>query len=304
MHHTTQAGSSGKRSIAYQNKDIASKIFGEILKNQSLKVYGLDLPEIVQVLPTNLPEISANELRIDNLFLLADGSLAIIDYESKYLEENKVKYLNYIARILERLLRDGMFAKDGALRYRIRVIIIYTADVLPSSTNAVFDCGCNVLTITQAFLSQLDGDTISRKLSHKITSQEALTGQDLMELIVLPLTYRGSVKKQKALQNMVALAEAIPDETDQTFALAGLLVFSDKIIDAATASKIRRCLSMTKVSKLIFDDGFNAGITRGIEESKCSLVLSALDSLSPEEVSALLKLPLKEVLKIAGQKEK
>jgi hypothetical protein len=66
-------------SIAYQNKDIASKVFAENFKGKSLKVYGLDVPKVVQVLPTNLPEITANELRIDNLFLLEDGTLAIID---------------------------------------------------------------------------------------------------------------------------------------------------------------------------------------------------------------------------------
>ena len=73
-----------KEEIAYQNKDIISKIFAENMKNKSLRAYGLDVPDIVRALPTNLPVIAANELRMDNLFLLADGSLAIIDYESIY----------------------------------------------------------------------------------------------------------------------------------------------------------------------------------------------------------------------------
>ena len=63
--------------IAYQNKDIASKVFGESLKNKSLDVYGVHVPKIVNVLPTNLPAVIANELRIDQLFLLKDGSVAI-----------------------------------------------------------------------------------------------------------------------------------------------------------------------------------------------------------------------------------
>ena len=40
-------------------------------------------------------------MRIDNLFLLEDGSIAIIDYESSLKWENYLKYLNYIVRILE-----------------------------------------------------------------------------------------------------------------------------------------------------------------------------------------------------------
>lgn len=51
--------------IAYQNKDIVSKILAEKFRGKSLRVYGLDLPEIKEILPTNLPAIEANELRLD-----------------------------------------------------------------------------------------------------------------------------------------------------------------------------------------------------------------------------------------------
>lgn len=33
-------------SIAYQNKDITSKVFAERFKGKSLKVYGLDIPKV------------------------------------------------------------------------------------------------------------------------------------------------------------------------------------------------------------------------------------------------------------------
>ena len=62
----------------YQNKDVMSKVMAENFKDKSLKVYGIDVPKIKQVLPTNLPEIQVNEMRIDNLFLLEDGSIAIM----------------------------------------------------------------------------------------------------------------------------------------------------------------------------------------------------------------------------------
>ncbi|MCM1209398.1 MAG: hypothetical protein NC309_10790, partial [Ruminococcus sp.] len=97
------------KDIAYQNKDIISKVFAENLKEKSFKAYGLDIPKIVQVLPTNLPEITANELRIDNLFLLEDKTIAIVDYESEYKKENKIKYISYITRVLERYRRQGIY---------------------------------------------------------------------------------------------------------------------------------------------------------------------------------------------------
>ena len=54
--------------IAYQNKDITGKILAEYFKGKSFR---------------------ANELRLDNLFELADGTVALVDYESDYKEEEK-----------------------------------------------------------------------------------------------------------------------------------------------------------------------------------------------------------------------
>lgn len=44
----------GTEEIAYQNKDITSKFLAEHLKGKSFRVYGLDLPEIKEVRPTNM----------------------------------------------------------------------------------------------------------------------------------------------------------------------------------------------------------------------------------------------------------
>ena len=72
-------------AIAYQNKDIVSKLFGERMKGKPLSLFGLgtDL-KVADVKPTNLPIVQARELRMDNLFELEDGSVAVLDYESEY----------------------------------------------------------------------------------------------------------------------------------------------------------------------------------------------------------------------------
>lgn len=68
-----------KNPVAYQNKDIISKVFGESMRNKSFRAYRMDIPEIVEILPTNLPAVEANEMRLDNLFRLKDGTIVIVD---------------------------------------------------------------------------------------------------------------------------------------------------------------------------------------------------------------------------------
>ena len=91
--------------IVYQNKDIEFKLMSETYKEKSFEAYGLNLPKIKEVLPTNLPAVSANEMRIDNLFLLEDDTLAIVDYESEDKVSNRVKYINYIAELCSDTIR-------------------------------------------------------------------------------------------------------------------------------------------------------------------------------------------------------
>ena len=69
-------------AIAYHNKDIVSKFFGDRMKGKFLSLLHLksDL-KVVDVRPTNIPIVQARELRVDNLFELEDGSVAFLYYE-------------------------------------------------------------------------------------------------------------------------------------------------------------------------------------------------------------------------------
>ena len=93
--------------IAYQNKDIALKYFGDALKNKKLTVYGLPHIKIKDSRPTNLPAIEANELRIDNLFILEDDSYALIDYESTFGSSGHHKICKLHSQDLETFYQTG-----------------------------------------------------------------------------------------------------------------------------------------------------------------------------------------------------
>lgn len=246
--------------VVWQNKDVTSKVMAEQFKEKTLNVYGLDVPKIVQVLPTNLPEISANELRIDNLFLLEDGTLAIIDYESAYEESDKVKYLQYIARVLER------YRSEGKLKVKIRMIVIYTADVREEQVNTVYDTGALKMEIQPAFLSKLDSENIMKRLRQKVESGERLTDEEMMEFIILPLTYRGKEAKKAAVKEMISLAKGIHETAVLKFVLAGIIVFADKIIDIETGEEVAKRIMMTKVD-MIFQERTDRAVAEALEKA-------------------------------------
>ena len=234
--------------IAHQNKDISSKVVAEYFNGKTFKVYGLDLPEISNVGPTNIPAVKANELRLDNLFELADHSVAIVDYESKYKKEDKIKYLNYLTGIANRYQNEKKTCPP------LRMIVIYTGDVRRSQVTATCDFGAIKMRIEPAFLSELDGDSIFNKLKQTVHSGQLLTDEELMEFMILPLSFRKKEEKLQKIQEVAKIAEMIADYEQQLFVMAGLLTFADKIIDYATANKIKEKINMNKVEWLIRQD--------------------------------------------------
>lgn len=227
--------------IAYQNKDILFKILGQTYKEKSFAAYGINLPPIRELLPTNLPKISANEKDIDNLFLLEDGTYAIVDYEAEYKKLNKVKYLNYIARVMEKYYKEDE-------NFDLRLIVIYTGDV--KSAEPAFETKCFTLRTEQAFLSHIDGEAAFNTIQQKILSGTALEDDDLMKLVILPLTVPGSKGKQEMLEKVVDLAEQITDEEQRIFTLSGVIVASDKFINRDYMEQIRRRINMTQLGQL------------------------------------------------------
>ncbi len=263
-----------KSEITYHNKDVLSKILAENFKDKSLKVYGIDVPRIKQILPTNLPEIQVNEMRLDNLFLLEDGSIAIIDYESDVKWENHLKYLNYIVRILERYKKDEMPKK-------IRMIVIYTADIEKAPEE--FSAGCLTLKMEQAFLSKIDSNTVQEEIAGKLEHGLSLSDDELMKLIILPLTYKGKERKKQAVKEAVELAKQISDQKEKTFVLSGILVFADKIIDIETSKYIKEVVRMTQVAELLLEEGREEGRRESRLQGIHALVESLESLLIPEE---------------------
>lgn len=228
--------------ITYHNKDILFKILSEAYKEKSFTAYGIDLPPIKEVLPTNLPRISADEKSMDNLFLLEDNTYVIVDYESTYKRKNKIKYLNYIARVMEK------YFSDDNREIQMRLIIIYTGDV--ERADPILETGCITLRTEQAFLSKIPGDAEYSRIRDKIEAQEPLSDEDSMKLIILPLTQKGADEKQDMIEKVIGLAEQISDINQKIFILSGVIVASDKFIDRDYLEMMRRRINMTRLGQL------------------------------------------------------
>lgn len=266
--------------ISYQNKDIVSKLFGDRMKGKSLSLFGLGINlKVIDVKPTNIPIVEARELRMDNLFELEDGSVAILDYESSYKEKNFTKYGRYLMNVIDRYMMEGK-------RPNIHMLVLYTADIQQAKT-VLNRTACCIQT-EAAYLTGISSEKWLEEIRTSI-KEDNVTDEVLMHLVLLPLTYKGTEKKQEAIKTCVELARTISDKELETFALAGILTFTDKVINEETKRHIKEVLGMTQVGKMLMDEGRIEGREEGRQEGIRAIILDNLEENIPKE-KILIKL--------------
>ena len=99
-------------------------------------------------------------------------------------------------------------------------------------------------------MSHIDGEAAFNEIQGKLQSGIPLANDDLMRLVILPLTVPGTKGKQSMLERIVDLAEQIPDEGQRIFTLSGVIVASDKFINRDYMDQIRRRINMTQLGQL------------------------------------------------------
>ena len=235
--------------IKYQNKDILFKVLNETYKNKSLKVFGLDLPPIKELLPTNLPVVQADEKRGDNIFLLSDDkNILILEYESSVDNNMLFKYGGYGFRVLESYDKAGK-------NYNLIIVVIYTGDI--KEAPAVLNRGSIRIETRQVFLSKFDGISMYENLRYKVENNEPLSDEDVMKFIILPLTNKAN--DQKMIESSIELAKKVENDRQQLFIIAGILTAADKYIDKKYSNHVKEWIKMTQVARLFEEEKIDYG---------------------------------------------
>ncbi len=125
-----------------------------------------------------------------------------------------------------------------------------------------------------------------------------------MRFIIMPLSYRKKEEKEEKIRETVTLATQIRDRSQQLFTLAGILAFTDKLIDEETANKIRRMIEMTKVARIFEEEKLQA-LAKAEEEKKLALAKAEEEkrlALAKAEKSLLAKAEEENKLNLAREK--
>ncbi len=229
----------------------------------------------------------------------------LLDYESNYSEGNKCKYLGYIARVSKRLYNVHKYFK------RIRLIIIYTADVERGNTNPVLEAGAFRLELTEVFLVDMDSDAIRESLEDKIRRGEPFDKKDIMKLVIYPLTLKGREAQKAATHKAIEISDAIKDVEKEWTVLKLLLAFTDKIISKEDRQYIREVITMSGIERMIEQekrDAVNKAVSEAEARAEQKIAETAAQTaknflkkgVSVNDVAECTGLPLEKVQELAA----
>ncbi len=281
--------------ITYKNKDVMFKVLSQYYENKSFAVYGLNVPKVKRLLPSDYPTVTATEIYPDNVFLLEDNSILVLEYESKVSLKNFLKYTKYIVNVVERLATE----RDEARRVKVKRVIlavIYTGDV--KKATAIFDIGALKVQAEQVFLSRFDTESIYADLKRKVEAKEPLSDDDIMRFIILPLTQPKMEQKQQLIEDTMNLAKQVMDERRQLFIITGILTATDKFVDREYSNSIKEWIRLTKVARLFEEEKIEA-VNAAVEEKNRQVVISLLqEGVDIKKIMKATKLTRKQIDKI------
>lgn len=88
------------------------------------------------------------------------------------------------------------------------------------------------------------------------------------------------------------MARQIPDKEQESFVMAGILTFTDKVISEETKQYIKEVLGMTQVGKMLMDEARQQGDMERARKTALNM-LKRGDSLN--DIASILDLPVDRI---------
>jgi len=274
----------GGSNIAHNYQDIIFKKMAELFKDETLEYYGLNLPKIVSVKPTELPTIKVSNQNMDFVFELEDNSLLHLEFQTTHKKADLLRFLQYDL---------ALYAKE---KRKINTAVIYSGKYKKAKKG--LEIGSINYTVQQVFMIKYDGVKRYQEIKEKIEKSEELTDKDLMDIVFLALM-KNEKEEEEVVEEAIKLATKIADEDKKDVVIGAVLAIADKYVREQYISKLKEVIRMTRIGASLFEEGIEKGKEEGELEGKKELVLEILNQRFGKEFDK----ELEEKIKKASEEE-
>ena len=269
------------------NKDKVFKESLSLYKGRTFNFLRLDLPEITEMLSSEITEVKTVKAFADKVFKLANGKGLHMEWEADLSKDDMLRFFSYNV-YLER--------KHG---------IQFTTVILTNNK----PCVINHISISTAFtpivinLGERNGDAAYIQMKERLKAGEMI---DELELIYLPL-YNSSKSMYDLLDAAIKLAPEIKKDTAELDKLLSLILLQvGRFADEKEFKKVLEAnaviLENNVAVKVIEEMGMKKGIEKGMEKGKAETAFEMFaDNFSLSQIAKYTKMPIEWVEKTVNE---
>ena len=274
--------------VSNKNNDIILKYMSGAFKDSTLDFYGLDLPKIKGVVPTELPVLEVTDEMMDYVFELEDNTYLHLEFQTTTKSDDLARFLLYDARL---------YKKDKS---KIKTVVIYSGDI--ERADDWLEIGSITYKVNNIYMRDYDGDNIYRELVEKINRDEILSKLDILNLVFLPLMKTSGSREDMAI-NAVELAAKIPELETKNFCTGAIIGVAYKFISKNVIEKLKEAFRMNWIVEEFRKEGKEEGIKEGIKEGELNSKIEVAKKLLErgndiDTIAEITELPKGEIEKL------
>lgn len=236
--------------------------------------------KILRMLPTEQIRLEAVRSTEDILFKMEDETLAHFEFESVEITQDDLR-------------RFRTYDAHTGMHYKKPVVTYVLCSGKITRIQSELSEGLNPYRIIPLSLKQENADEVIAHLKTK-ASEGTLSREDLASLLLTPLMSGVSSIKERILsaKNIIGVENLPLTKEDRQRMEAVLYAFACKFLQKSDLNDVKEELSMTVLGEMIWNDGLENGIQRGmvkgIEENRKAIVINMLKrNMRDEDICAI-----------------
>ena len=236
------------------HEDLALKTAAHYFGVELLPALGIS--GIVEyIAPTESVKLEARQMYQDFNYVMEDRSWSHLEFESDSVtDEDLRRFREYEAAV--------------SRKFGVEVVTYVICSSKVKCLKAQLKVGINTYRVKIVRLKGRNADLLFRRLEEKGRRGERLERADFVSVLLTPLMSGESPIGERIIKGMKILQDAAGSLSaeEQEKMLAVLYTFADKFVSEKELNRVKEMIAMTKLGKLLVDDGIEKGIERGLEQ--------------------------------------
>ncbi len=240
-------------SAVFRNEDIAQKKASIFFGKELLSLYGIS-GKIVSAAPTELADITISNLYQDYNYVMEDGSWKHLEFESTDIDEDDLR-------------RFRAYEALASYQYKVDITTYVICSAKVKRPHCKLQSGLSTYQIVPICLGDRDAGILIKTLKEKQRQGDPVPKSDLVQLALCPIM-GGSISqfdRIKAALELIQNHVFISQEEKETM-VSVLYVLADKFLEPTEMKMIKGVIKMTRLGKMIFEDGVSQGLSQGLSQ--------------------------------------